>query len=104
LEFAESSGRFAGNAYHSLEVGMVWNHPHQEAADAASEAALGKQMHTAWSAFIRGETPAAPGLPAWPQYNVQSRSTMIFGANGNAESRVEQAPQAAELSLWNEIL
>ena len=104
LEFAETSGRFAGDAYHSLEVGMVWNHPHPQVADAASEAALGKQMHTAWSAFIRGETPAAPGLPAWPQYSEPSRSTMIFGANGNAESRVEQAPQAAELRLWNEIL
>jgi len=103
LEFAETSGRFAGNAYHSLEVGMVWNHPHPGVADAASEAALGKQMHAAWSAFIRGETPAAPGLPTWPQYNAQSRPTMIFGADG-AESRVEQAPQSAELSLWNQVL
>jgi para-nitrobenzyl esterase len=104
LEFAETSGKFAGNAYHSLDVGMVWNHPHKEVADAGSEAALGKQMHTAWAAFIRGETPAAPGLPAWPQYDEQSRSTMIFGAKASTESRVEQGPQAAELALWNETL
>lgn len=104
LEFAETSGRFAGNAYHSLEVGMVWGRPHEQVADAASEAALGKQMHTAWSTFIRGETPAAPGLPVWPQYNEQTRSTMILGTNANAESRVEQAPQAAELKLWDESL
>jgi para-nitrobenzyl esterase len=64
---------------------------------------LGNQMHTAWSAFIRGEAPAAPGLPTWPQYNTQNRPTMILGANG-AESRVEQAPQSAELSLWNRVL
>jgi para-nitrobenzyl esterase len=103
LEFVETSGRFAGNAYHSLEVGMVWNHPNPQVADAASEAALGNQMHTAWSAFIRGEAPAAPGLPTWPQYNTQNRPTMILGAIG-AESRVEQAPQSAELSLWNRVL
>lgn len=102
LEFQETSGRLKGNAYHSLDVGMVWNHPNKQVADAASEAALGKQMHAAWSAFIRGETPAAPGLPAWPLYNEQSRATMIFGAKASSESRVEQAPQAAELKLWNE--
>jgi para-nitrobenzyl esterase len=101
LEFEETSGRFKDNAYHSLDVGMVWNHPHTQVADAASEAALGKQMHTAWAAFIRGENPAAPGLPAWPPYDEQSRSTMIFGTKASAESRVEQAPQAAELKLWN---
>jgi len=28
---------------------------------------------------------------------------MIFGTNSSAESRLEQAPQAAELKLWNEI-
>jgi para-nitrobenzyl esterase len=104
LEFEETSGRFKDNAYHSLDVGMVWNHPHTQVADAASEAALGKQMHTAWAAFIRGETPAAPGLPAWPPYDEQSRSTMIFGTKASAESRVEQAPQAAELKLWKETL
>jgi para-nitrobenzyl esterase len=104
LEFEETSGKLEGNAYHGLDVGMVWNHPHEEVADAASEVALGKQIHTAWSAFIRGETPTAPGLPTWPPYNSQDRSTMIFGKNASAESRVEQAPQAAELGLWNETL
>jgi para-nitrobenzyl esterase len=104
LEFEETSGKLKGNAYHSLDVGMVWDHPHTRVADAASEVALGRQMHTAWSAFIRGEAPAAPGLPAWPLYNAQSRPTMIFGAGAGAESRVEQAPQAAELRLWDGAL
>lgn len=104
LEFEETSGRFRNNAYHSLDIGMVWNHPHKQVANAASEAALGKQMHAAWSAFIRGETPAAPGLPTWPLYNEQNRPTMIFGADASAASRVEDAPQAAELKLWNDAL
>lgn len=104
LEFEETSGNLKGNAYHGLDVGMVWNHPHEQVANAAAEVALGKQIHTAWSAFIRGEIPAAPGLPAWPPFNSQNQSTMIFGKNASAESWVEQAPQAAELGLWNEIL
>ena len=104
LEFDETSGRLAGNAYHSLEVGMVWDHSHTQVADAGAEAALGKQMHAAWVAFIRGENPSAPGLPTWPPYSEANRATMIFGAGANSSSRVEQAPQATELALWKGIL
>jgi len=104
LEFEETSGKLEGNAYHGLDVGMVWNHPHERVTNATSEAALGKQIHAAWTSFIRGETPAAPGLPSWPRYNSKDRSTMIFGKKASSESRVEQAPQATELSLWSEPL
>jgi para-nitrobenzyl esterase len=100
LEFTETSGPLEGDAYHSLDVGMVWGHPHKLVGDAAAEAGLGKQMHAAWAAFIRGETPAAPGLPAWPQFAVDTRPTMILGA----QSRVEQKPQEAELRLWDGVL
>jgi len=96
LDFTENSGRLAGYAYHSLDVGMVWGHPHA----AAAEAELGKKMHAAWAAFIRGEMPAAEGLPAWPTYDLKTRKTMIL----NAESHVEEGPQAAELRLWDGIL
>ena len=104
LEFAETSGKLEGDAYHSLDVGMVWGHPHKGVADAEAEAELGKQMHAAWAAFIRGEEPAAPGLPAWPRSDEQRRSTMILGSGGNAASRVEQGPQAAELKVWKGVL
>ena len=100
MEFAESSGKFKGYAYHSLDTGMVWDHPHEQVQNAAAEASLAKQMHLAWAAFIRGEAPAAPGLPAWPVYELSSRSTMIL----NTESRVEQHPQSAELQLWDGVL
>jgi para-nitrobenzyl esterase len=104
MEFTEASGKLEGDAYHSLEVGMVWDHPHTQVANAEAEASLGKQMHAAWSGFIRGEAPSAPGLPAWPPYDEATRSTMIFGAGTGAGSRVENAPQAAELKLWNGVL
>ncbi len=100
LDFAETSGRLSGYAYHSLDVGLVWQHPHTDVANAAAEASLSTQIHTAWAAFIRGETPAAPGLPSWPEYNTALRTTMIL----NNTSRVEQEPQNDELKLWDGVL
>jgi para-nitrobenzyl esterase len=100
LDFAETNGRLQGYAYHSLDVGLVWDHPHARAANAAVESVVAKQVHLAWATFIRGEEPAAPGLPAWPQYASDTRPTMIL----DAQSRVEERPQESELRLWESIL
>ncbi|MGI4789632.1 MAG: carboxylesterase/lipase family protein [Janthinobacterium lividum] len=97
LDFAETSGRLKGYAYHSLDVGLAWDQPHSDVTNAAAEAALATQVHQAWVAFIRGESPSAPGLPAWPEYRPQERPTMIL----DVQSRVEQRPQEAELRLWD---
>jgi len=90
LDFAETSGRMAGEAYHSLDVGLVWDKPHVAVENALTEAALAKRIHTAWASFIRGEVPAADGLPTWPEYR--------------SETRVEERPQEAELRLWDRFL
>ena len=105
VEFAETSGRLEGEAYHSIEVPMVWAHPREMVANATAEAALSQQMHAAWAAFIRGEAPAANGLPPWPLYKEKQRATMIFGtADGVGASRVENDVQAKELRLWDGVL
>ncbi len=104
-EFAETSGKLEGEAYHSIEVPMVWEHPRTQIPNADAEAALAQQMHAAWAAFIRGETPTANGLPGWPAYKETQRATMIFGtATGAGTSRVEDHPQAKELRLWQGVL
>jgi len=97
LAFSETSGRFSGFAYHSLDVGLVWDRPHADVANAGAEAALALRMHDAWAAFIRGEVPSASGLPAWPAYRTDTRLTMIL----DNKSRVEERPQEAELRLWD---
>ena len=97
LAFTESSGRFSGFAYHGLDVPLVWEKPHTDVTNAAAEAALALQMHDAWVAFIRGEVPAAKGLPVWPTYDPRERKTMIL----DAVSRVEERPQEKELQLWD---
>jgi para-nitrobenzyl esterase len=100
LDFTESSGRLSGFAYHSLDVPLVWERPHPNAANLAAETALATRIHQAWVTFIRGENPAAAGLPAWPQYSANSRATMIL----DVESHVEERPQEAELRLWDGVL
>ncbi len=100
LDFTESSGRLSGFAYHAIDIPLVWEQAHEYAGNIAAEMALAKQVHLAWVAFIRGETPAAPGLPAWPEYTAANRPTMIL----DTTSRVENKPNAAELRLWDGVL
>ena len=100
LDFAPASGRMKGEAYHSEDIGLVWNKPNEEITNVASERALAKRMHAAWLEFIKGGTPGAEGLPVWPQYSSDTRETMVF----DKVSRVESNPQEAELRLWDGVL
>jgi para-nitrobenzyl esterase len=100
LDFTEASGRLSGYAYHSLDVGLVWDKPHVAVENAAAETALAAQIHTAWAAFIRGEAPNSRRLPTWPEYNLSQRSTMIL----NTDSKVAILPQNAELRVWDNKL
>ena len=96
LDFASYSGRMEGEAYHSEDLGFVWDKLSPADRQDEQAKALAAQMHTAWITFIQGKTPAANGLPAWPQFNLATRSTMIL----DRISRVESDPNAAERALW----
>ena len=100
LDFAESSGFLKGYAFHGLDVRLVWDRPSATAENAQAEADLAVEMHHAWVAFLRGEAPAATGIPVWPEYNAQTRPTMAF----DVQNRVEQKPQEAERRLWDGLL
>ena len=100
LDFRPGSGRLQGEAYHSEDLGLVWDKPDEAIANAAAEAVLAKQMHAAWIAFIKGGTPGAEGLPVWPEYTLEARETMVLDSVG----RVEDRPQEAELRLWDGVL
>jgi len=39
---------------------------------------LGKLASSAWTAFARTGNPNIPGLPPWPKYDKDHRSTLIF--------------------------
>jgi para-nitrobenzyl esterase len=100
LDFAYSSGRMKGLAFHSEDIGLVWDKPDVERENAAAASALAKQVHAAWVSFIKGETPHAEGLPAWPAYSSGLKETMVL----DVVSRVERRPMAAELTLWDGVL
>ena len=100
LDFAPGSGRFAGEAYHSLDLGLVWDKPDNAISNADDEALLSKKVHATWAAFIRGGAPSSGGLPEWPSYLAESRATMIL----DKVSRVELHPTEAELKLWHGLL
>jgi para-nitrobenzyl esterase len=100
LDFTENSGYLRGYAFHSLDVRLVWNHPSPLTENASAEADLARQMHQAWTRFLLGEAPAAPGVPAWPEYNPTTRPTMVF----DAQNSLEQKPQETELRLWDGVL
>jgi para-nitrobenzyl esterase len=100
LDFSETNGFLRGYAFHSLDVRLVWNRPSALAENAIAEADLARKMSQAWVAFLRGEAPSAPGVPAWPEYNSLTRPTMVF----DTQSRVEQKPQETELRVWDGVL
>jgi para-nitrobenzyl esterase len=100
LDFAETSGFLKGYAFHSLDVRLVWDRPSATAENAQAEADLALEMHHAWTAFLRGEAPAAAGVPVWPEYNAQTRPTLVF----DVQNRLERKPQEAELRLWDGVL
>ena len=51
---------------------------------------LKAQMHGAFVKFIKDGTPAADGLPAWPAFDTNSRSMMVF----DAPCHVERTPES----------
>jgi para-nitrobenzyl esterase len=59
---------------------------------------LADNISAAWVAFARTGDPSANGLPAWPSYNLTSRSTMIMN---NAWKVVDDPGGEERLALLN---
>lgn len=95
LDETAATGPHKGESYHSYDLGYVWET--LSAAEPPAAQTLKRQIHDAWAAFIKGGTPAAAGLPTWPQWNPKQRTTMLF----NSTSTVEQQPFESELRLWD---
>jgi para-nitrobenzyl esterase len=100
LDFTETSGRLAGYSFHGLDIPLVWDKPHPNVENAPQETQLAQTVHQAWVSFLQGNTPAAPGLPEWPQYHLPTRATMIL----NTQSKIEDQPHQPELNHWTHLL
>ncbi|MDI2129967.1 carboxylesterase/lipase family protein [Yinghuangia seranimata] len=81
-------------ATHCLELPFTFHNadrwsqaPFLAGADPKTVADLGAAMHRAWIAFVRTGDPSAPGdtgLPDWPRYTTDGRTTMRFDATSHA--------------------
>jgi para-nitrobenzyl esterase len=58
--------------------------------------ALARNMRQAWTTFARTGRPAAPELPAWPNYTLDRRATMELGST----FRVLDDPGSAARRAW----
>lgn len=61
---------------------------------------LSAEVRSAWTAFARGEAPAAAGWPEWPAYTSAGRETLKIGAL--TERRDD--PEAARRRLWEGVV
>lgn len=61
---------------------------------------LSAEVRQAWTAFARGETPAASGWPAWPPYADGERATLHIGAS----TRLRSDPESERRRLWEGML
>ena len=91
-------------AHHFLEVPFAFDQidnaqatgfigdgpPHQLAA----------ATHSAWVSFVKDGDPNNAALPEWPRYCAAHPATMLFGE----PCRVEAAPAADEIALWDGVL
>ncbi len=53
-----------------------------------------------WIAFARTGNPSHKGIPEWPKYDTEKRSTMILGK----EIKVVDDPFGKERTAWDGIM
>ena len=88
-------------AAHAMELPFVWNAldlPFSALllGEVAPLRPLAARIHATWCAFITSGTPDGGGLPAWPRYTPDRRSTMLL----DLTSRVADDPDGELRRLW----
>ena len=83
---------------HALEIPFVFDNVATDrlSGDTPTKFALAEKMSKAWLAFARSGNPNHSGIPSWPGYSAEQRSTMIF----DNECMIAQDPDGAERLAW----
>ncbi|KKN15752.1 hypothetical protein LCGC14_0982850 [marine sediment metagenome] len=92
-------------SFHTLEIpfvfGIVDDPIWGEVSGAGEEAKkLSEKIMDAWIAFARTGNPSHSGIPEWPKYNTEKRSTMMLGK----EIKVVDDPYGKERMAWDGIM
>jgi para-nitrobenzyl esterase len=88
-------------AAHAMEIPFVFNNPDIApfTGDSPDRYALADAMSRSWINFARYGNPDVDGLPHWPAYDPENRSTMLF----NMPCRVENDPRREERLVWKGV-
>jgi para-nitrobenzyl esterase len=90
---------------HCIELPFVFDKPHHPLAKAMMPSGTPNDLiigcHEAWVSFAEHGRPDSPNLPAWPEYDLTSRETMIFD---HPTCHVQQDPRGDERALWDGVL
>ncbi|MBM6992885.1 MAG: carboxylesterase/lipase family protein [Prevotella sp.] len=84
-------------AMHCMELPYVFNNVTRCAfeTDALPEAVrLGDVMSSAWINFARTGNPNGEGVPQWPDYQLNRKSTMVFDTHSEVREDVDGALQS----------
>jgi len=80
--FIWDSGHPDLGACHAIELPFVFGHLSGQSVEGMTgpnpPAALSRRIQAAWTAFAATGNPTAPGEPAWPRYDDDTRATMIL--------------------------
>ena len=89
---------------HALEIPFVWDNLDQSGVSFLTGPvtddmrALASEMNESWAAFARSGNPSTAAFGDWPQWDPETRPTMII----DTVSRVELDPMGHELDVWVE--
>jgi para-nitrobenzyl esterase len=98
VDFAPSFLKGVLRSPHGTEVPLVFDTVDSRPLEYGSDPQphkLAAAMSQAWINFARGADPSQAGL-SWPQYNAQTRETMLF----DIESRVVSDPAGQARAFW----
>lgn len=92
-------------ACHALEIPFVFGTLGEKERkiypkrSAETDALSGKMME-AWISFARSGNPAHKNIPSWAPYDLNKRSTMIWGS----EVKLQEDPFSQERMIWEGLL
>jgi len=92
-------------SFHTLEIPFVFgmlDDPFWKILSETGEEAkkLSENIMDSWIAFARTGNPSHGGIPEWPKYNTEKRSTMLLGK----EIKVVDDPYGKERMTWDGLM
>ena len=105
VDWASPARRGTLGACHGIEIPFVFGTLGRTGDDRMTGSGpdaeqLAHHMMDAWIAFARTGDPSHPGIGAWPAYDVDDRTTMVFDRTSGAQ----RAPFEAERRLWDSMI